>query len=313
MAYKNRFHKTTLGYDAQVIVSKGVEYTDDATFALFVANAAEGEVGIFKTSDDSAYDGLAAAAAGTEVYIALKRDSGIEKSLPFVIGTAVITKNTYVAPVKHVITVATTAPTALVKGDYVEVSIIETTPGMQPLPTYNYGLTAKASETWTQLMTRLVALINDSTAIENKDRTQLVDAAITATDDFTLTAKRNNEHFTVALRGVLADQASFSVTTQFKFGTGTVEQAQLAEAAGDIRSGVTTNYPDQNASAAEFGKPTSFVSAADQFEVVTIKFQTKDYARTLEQDYTRKNYISFYVNSNGAANPSAEVNTILGI
>lgn len=313
MASKNRFYKNTLGVDAQVLVSKGVEYTDDATFVLFCANAVEGEMGIFKTSDNTAYTGLAAAAAGTEVFVALKRDGAIERSLPFVVGTASVTKQVYVAPVKHVITVTTTAPTAVAKGDYVEIGIIETTPGMQPFPTFNYGLEAKAGETWAQLITRLVALINDTTSVANRDRTLLVTAAVVTTDDITLTSIDYNTHFVVALRGVLADQATAAVTTQFKIGSGTPEQALLAEQAGDIRKGVTTNYPGNDALPEEFGKPTSFVGSTDQFEVIVIKHFTTDVARTLEQNMNRKCYTFLYLNSNGAANPAAEFNTVLGV
>lgn len=44
---KNRYFKTTKGFNGEVIVAKGVAYTTDATYADFVANAVEGEIGVF--------------------------------------------------------------------------------------------------------------------------------------------------------------------------------------------------------------------------------------------------------------------------
>ena len=310
MAYKNRFHKTTLGVDAQVLVAKAVEYTDDATLADFVANAVEGELAIVKTADNSIPAALGGAlAVGTEVFFALKRDGNVEKTLPFKVGE--VTKTVYVAPVKHKITV-TSGLAAVAKGDILELAVIETTPGMQPLPTTNYSVEVKAGETPAQAVARLVALINDATSIENSSRQTVVTATVNGTVDIDIEAIRFGEHFTVALRGKLADAGSFAVAAQFKLGNGTPEQVALAEAAGDIRKGVTTNYPDQNATPEEFGKPTSFVDDAAQYASYVVKNFTEDVTRTLDKEF-RKSYAFMFLPSNGAANPYAEVNTILAV
>lgn len=312
MAYKNRFHKTTLGVDAQILVGKAVAYTDDATFTAFVANAVEGEVAIVNNKTGAIPDGLTAVAAGTEIFIALKRDGAIEKTTPFVLGaTTEVEKIAYVAPVKHAITVATTAPATIDKNTYGEIVVIETTPGMQPLPKYNYGITGKAGETFVQFVTRLVALINNDLAIENADKTRIVTAAVTNADDIVLTSKDFGTHFTVALRGALAD-STFSVTAGFKEGSGHPTQVALAELYGDIRKGVTTQYPDQNASPDEFGKATSFVDAGAQYGAFKFKFNAVDRTRTLDHE-TRLNYIFLYVPSNGGANPYAKLATALGV
>lgn len=317
MAYKNRFHKTTLGVDAQVLVAKAVEYTDDATYADFVANAVEGEIAVINAATNAVLPGpgvaAVAAAVGTEVFIALKRDGNVEKTLPFKLGTALIKKLAYVAPVKHVVTVTSVAaPAAPVKGDQYEIGIIETTPGLLPLPTYNYTVEAKAGETYVDVLTRLVALVNNAQAIENQDRYMIVDAAIANVDDITITAKRIGEHFTVVVRGKLGENASAAVTTQFKLGSGTPEQALLAEQAGDIRKGVTTNYPHCDATPEEFGKPTSFVDASAQYGIFVVEHTREDVTRTLDKE-TRKCYEFVYVPSNGAANAYAELGTILGV
>lgn len=315
MAYKNRFHSTTLGVDAQVFVGKAVEYTLQATLANFVANAVDGEVAIVKASDNTiALVAGGALAAGTEVYIAVKRGSGIETSSVFKLGTATLTKTAYVAPVKHAIKV-TTGLTAVAKGDILELAVIETTPGMQPLPTTNYSVEVKAGETVAQAVARLIALINSSASIENQNKTQIVDAAAAdAGVNITLTAKNFGEHFTVALRSKLAEAGSFAITAQFKLGNGTPEQVKIAEKAGDIRKGVTTNYPDQNATAEEFGRPDSFADAngaAAQYASYSVKFETSCPTPVLGKE-TRINRIFLFVPSNGAANPAAELVTILG-
>lgn len=109
MPSKNNFYKTLLGVNGQVLVGKQVEYTDDTTFKDFVANAAEGEIGVFKVSDNSAYTGLAAATAVTEVYIAVKRDGNAETSVPFFVGKVDKTRTAYTAPVKQIVSINSNA------------------------------------------------------------------------------------------------------------------------------------------------------------------------------------------------------------
>lgn len=199
---------------------------------------------------------------------------------------------------------------AITKGKYAEVVVIETTPGLEPLPRWNYSVEAKANESYTELVTRLVAKINDPSAPENKNKTRVVDAAVVGVNNFTLTAIDFNSHFTVALRGIFADEASASVTQQFKIGSGTAEQAELAEIEGNIRKGIGVYYPVQNATAAEFGVPTSFVSTSNTYNVFRITFDSEDITRTLDKEF-RRNYIFAYVPSNGT-NPTTAIDTVLG-
>lgn len=412
MASKNRFAKNTLGVDAEVLVTKGVEYSAQTDIKSFVANAVEGELAVFNA--ETATILTSAASVGDKVFIGLKRDGNLERTSTFTIEAGMLKKIAYVAPVKQVSTITTTgapatlavqditfyakqagedgnditvtyteaveagsevatvsgtditvqidsgestatqvlaainaAPTvlalvsaaitgtagtaqvsavaanlaggvdefAIAKNDYAELEIIETTPGLEPLPRYNYSVTATAGETFQALMVRLVAKINDSTNIENQNKTLIVTAAIdgaagVSRDNITLTAIDYNVHFTVALRGILADYASHAVTTVFKIGSGTPEQAKIAEVSGDIRKGVTTQYPVQNAVASEFGAPTSFADANGDvtYVVYTIGYVAKDQARTLET-ITRKNWIFLYV-YDATADPISELDTI---
>lgn len=417
MAYKNRFHKTTLGVDAEVIVTKGVAYTDDTDLKSFQANAVEGELAVFNSVTGAVL--TSAAAVGDEVFIALKRDSNVERTAPFKIVAGMLKKIAYVAPVKQVSTVTTTTgiaslvdtgaditytsrlaglagnditvayidPSAnsqplvvsvsgtdisvslatngggtitstktliaaavnahatasqlvdatvtgtgsdvatavaatnlaggsasglvIAKGSFAEVVIVETTPLLEPLPRYNYSVTAAQGESFNDLIVRLVAKINDSTNIENQNKTLIVTAAVTGGDDFTVTAIDYGVHFTVALRGILADYATAAVTTPFKVGSGTYEQAKEAELEGDVRKGVTTMYPIQNAVAADFGAPTSFADTngtSANYVVYTITHWSEDPTRTLDK-YFRKNFIFLYV-VDAASDPISSLDTI---
>jgi hypothetical protein len=59
----NPYFKTTKGYNAEVIVAKQVAYTTDATYADFVANAVEGEIGVFNADSSASLLGSASLAA----------------------------------------------------------------------------------------------------------------------------------------------------------------------------------------------------------------------------------------------------------
>jgi len=197
------------------------------------------------------------------------------------------------------------------KGTYGEIVIIETTPGLEPLPRWEYSLEALANETFGDFVRRLVAKINSATSAENVGKTLIVTAANVTGNDITLTAIDYNSHFTVALRGVFADAgSSFAVTTQFKFGSGTPEQALIAEKYGDYRKGIGHEYPEQAmAVAADFGVPTSFVSTSNTYNIYKVEWSAEDQTRTLGKEF-RKNYIFVYVPSNGT-NPDSEIDTII--
>ena len=292
-----------------------MEYSAQTTLKAFQASAAEGEIAVVNALTGAIIPGTGPAAAATDrLMFALKRDGNTELSVPFLKGATKVSKLTYVAPVAQVTTVTTTAPTAVNKGDYSELMIVETTAGWEPLPRWGYNIEAKAGETWTQLMQRLVDKINNPTTPENIDKSRIVTAALTGSN-ITLTANSTNTIFTVALRGVLAAQGSAAVTTAYKLGQGTPEQAALAENYGDIYKGIGHFYPAPiNATAQEFGVPTSFAAAngsTTQYTVYVHEFFAEEHAFTLQKE-ERKSYIFVYGPSNGATNPSAELDLILG-
>lgn len=283
MPIKNNYWKTLLGTNAQVLVAKAAAYTTDLTYTLFVANAVEGELGVFLESDKSLVSGLTAADVAAEIFIAVKRDGLIETTVPFVVGSLKKTLTAYAAPQKQSSTTVIGALT-LAKGDILEIGILETTQGYQPFPTYNWSIVATAAEAIDDAIARLVTAINDTASKANKDRDLIVTASyVSGTNTLTLAAKDYGVTFRVQLRGVLADGGAGAVdytTTPCKLGSGFPAQVRLMQDAGDVYKGVTTQYPLQGATAADFGVPTDFVSDAAVYSLFVLGGFASEASRT---------------------------------
>lgn len=204
----------------------------------------------------------------------------------------------------------------MAKGKYFELLVIETTPGLEPLPRQSYQVTANQSESFNDAMVRLVAKINDATSVENKNKTLIVTAAIAANDNITLTAIDNGVHFRAAIRGDWENFASVAVTTPFKIGRGTYDQVKQAETESDIRAGQNTQYPMQNATDAEFGVRTSFADVAAA-AVTTPQFVTYQFTFTNEMKSVRndkefrKNYVFLFVHDS-TTDPISALDTVIG-
>lgn len=310
MPYANNFWKALLGNNAQVLVAKATGYTDDANLEDFVANAAEGEVGVFKESDHTAFDGLGAASETELIYIALKRDSQVEKTVPFKIADLAVSKTAYEAPVKQVTDVTiSTAPTA---GKFYALGFLDTTIGNQPFPKYNYEIKAAAGETADTLGAKFVAAINSTTSVANKDRDLIVTAAYdNGTNVLSLTAKEFGVTFRVTISENMSDIATIAYTTTTKLGSGFPAQVKLLQDAGDIYKGVTTNYPNQGANPEDFGKPTDFVSNSLEYNIFNISGHGTENSKTPHKKaYFDRNIIICVPNAGGA---DAQLTTILGL
>jgi hypothetical protein len=318
MPSQNNFWKTTLGVNAEVLVGKGVQWTDDATFVLFVANAVEGELGLFNyDTGASYYDGINTdvPAATDLVFFAMKRDGLIERSSPFKTGEVKATRTVYEAPVKQVTTVTVGAVT-VVKGDILGIKLLETTPGYDPFPTYEYEVTVKQGEALDTAMNRLVAVINDAANKANRDRDLIVTAGYTdATNVLLLTAKNFGCTFRVILKGKLYDgDAATTVvyTTPAKLGSGFPAQVRAFQTFGDIYKGVTTQYPLQGANPADFGAPTDFVSDALTYNIYTFSGNRKENSRTHHKVQNYPHTILVIVPATGAS-AEEEVKAIFGL
>lgn len=312
MPVKNNFWKSLVGQNTQVLIAKAVAYTDDATLEDFVANAAEGELGFFKQSDHTVLAGNAAADPNTEIYVAVKRDGQVEKSIPFKLGELAVSKTAYEAPQKQSTTVVVSALT-VAKGDIFEVMILETTPGNQPFPTYAYQVVAVTGETVDTAMAKLVTAINDTASKANKDRDLIVTASYdSGTNTLTLAAIDFGVTFRVQLRGVLADGgAAVTYGTPCKLGSGFPAQVRLYQDAGDLYKGVTTQYPLQGATPEDFGKPTDFVDNALEYDMYNIDGQKAESSKTPHRKSFFNNSIVIIVPNAGGA--TAEVTNVLDL
>lgn len=302
-------HKTTIGINAQVLIGKGVAYTTDADYETFVANAVDGEIGIFLASDNSLVN--AAVDDGTEVYAAVKIGDQFRKSTTFKKGDN-IRKIAYEAPVKQVSHIGNNGVNGAIDvtpeaGAAYTVAIIETTPGYEPYPRWSYTVTAGASETVSTLIDKLVARINDDTVPENGYNPRLVTAAKVSTNGISLTAIENGVHFEVVVRDGLAGQ-QVRKTTLFNPGAGTPEWVTQLEKEGNTFAGVTT----YNARFAEdYGQPVSAVNPAVGYNTYFINnlktAKSKGKPNKMDTEYSN---IIIAVPSSGT-NPTSALDTAL--
>lgn len=165
-----RYSKNLSGQKAAIFVGPAnVEYTDDTTFAAFIANAVEGEIGIFLASGAVKTTALA---AGEEFFIAQKKDGEITKT-PIIKFNEIFSKRktAYDAPARKVMTVGYNATAGDIQLDFTGASatspkefglaVRETTPGNQPFPVQEgyVTVTSSTADEYTQLA-KLVAQLN---------------------------------------------------------------------------------------------------------------------------------------------------------
>lgn len=310
--YKNAFWKALLGSNAEVLVPKvGIEYTAQADLAAFVASAVEGEFGAFlNNAAKTLVPGNAAIADNVEFFWAVKRDGNIQKSSPITINSVKQTKIAYVAPVKQVTTLTQTGTATA--GDVYAIRIMETTPGNQPFPTWYYEVTVRTGETLAQAITRLVALVNDTASVANKDRDLIVTAAVVTTDDITLTAQNFGVSFRV--QAIFTSTTAFNsitYTTAMKLGSGFADQVRQLQEHGDVYRGVTTMYPNQGANPADFGKPTDWILDTDTYTIYTFTGIRSEKSRTPHNVWQKEHNIILCIPITSATNPLAEIDAII--
>lgn len=307
---KKRFHSTTLGLNAEVIVAADVAtvVTPALTYEAFVADDAnEGAIGIFNA--DTKIIQIAALAEGDRYFFAQKRDGGTKTSSVLTYNKRTVKRIAYTAPVKQIATVTFAAGFVPARDEEVVVTVIETTPGNQPFPRWSYSVQAKQGETKAALLARLVALINDPTSVINSDMGPAVTASL-AGDVLTLTAIYEGSSFRVALQEKAFDVASAVITTAFKQGSGYYDHVASAELAGNIFEGNTTQYPNQNATDAEFGAPTKFAKSGVTYDTFQIDSVRTEYSPTPVDQH--QHYHHFILCVPVGATKSGAVGTALG-
>jgi hypothetical protein len=193
----NKYFKTTKGKNIQVFVAKAIAYSTQATYQLFILNAAEGEIGVFIPPADGNESNATLNAAdnaltGLKFFIAQKRDGLVNKTPTYSYSEISPVIKAYVAPVKQVTNVGFDGTSGainsgtLIPGQIFPIKVIETTPLNQQFPTWNFEETAIIGDTIQSIFSRLVKQMNDSTYPVNGYNGRIVSAALFTDGTFTV-------------------------------------------------------------------------------------------------------------------------------
>lgn len=208
-----RWSRTTRGANMQVFVSKPINYTVLATYALFVAGAAVGEIGVF---NDDATNTLRTTllTSGNRFFVAQKVSvpdgvnsvTGIKRSGTYAFGDITPRHKVYVAPVRSFNYLGwngtqggfNLAVTPSINLSY-EFAVIETTEGNDPFPTWNYITTFKPTWTQVEIAQDLARQVNDPLNPVYKSNNRLVKAEVLSNgtlSNFTMTGTTPTMTFT---------------------------------------------------------------------------------------------------------------------
>ena len=332
MLNKHKYWKSTLGVFADVLIAKQVDYsgTGAATgvtdFPTFVSTAAEGEFAFFNADTNALIAGTTSGSPAavtpvgstTWIYGAVKRDGYVETTRKFRLSTATAKRVAYSAAVAQ-ISKAVFSGTA-VAGEYYSVKVLETTPGYQPFPSWEYGVVVKTGETLAQAAQRIVDLINDKTNVINKNTDSIVTATLSTTT-ISLTASTAGITFRLAFSpqaistvGATATYTGSGTANAF-WGNGTYDQVAELEFESNVYKGLTTQYPNQSfpARPEDFGEPTKFAVSGAQYSIYIIGAEATETSPTPVEKHHQPFTIILAIPSNGAANAEAEVKGILGL
>lgn len=311
MAQKRRFYRTTKGFNAEVLVAKAVAYTDDATYALFVANAVDGELGVFNADTNAAY-ALAAIAAGDRYFVALKTGGTVWRTTPAIMGPGTVKRTAYTAPVKQVttVTIAGVIGTNFNIGDEISIKVIETTPGHEPFPTITYDYTVKAGDTPTIIATALRAQINSLTDLRNRDGQGFIDAS-GAAGAVILTARYFGSSFRVATPGKAYEVATVVYTTPYKEGSGYSDSVAELEVEGQIYRGITTQYPGGVFAPSDFG--VNAVNTVDGTTYHIYNLTPVKHEKSPTPINQHHHYWNAVIAVPSAGGPAASLTTIFGV
>ena len=330
MLNKHKYWKSTLGVFADVLIAKQVDYsgTGAATgvtdYPTFVSTAVEGEFAFFNNDTLALVAGTtsgspaAVTPAGSTVWLfgALKRDGYVERTRKFRLSEFEAKRMPYAAGVAQT-SKAVFSGTA-VAGEYYSVKVIETTPGYQQFPTWEYGVTVLSGESLATALGRLVAIINNKTNVINKDTDCIVTASLSTTT-ITLTAVGVGITFRLAFSRqaieTVAATATYSGsgTANAFWGNGTYDQVAELEFESNVYKGVTTQYPNQGTTPADFGQPTAFATLGAQYSVYILQGNAREASPTPVEQHIQPVIIVLAIPSNGSANAEAEVKGILGL
>jgi len=351
MNQRRIYRRNTIGQNTRVFVAKDVDYSTEADFTDFVDNAVDGEMGIFlvagtDNSDAEAAIKANALVAGDNFFIAQMQvqpdGERLVKKTPVYNYNDIKRKKKedFCLPVRQVSDIgwngtngdiADVVPAVLV-GDIFSVSIIETTEGYQPMPTWNYEYVAKAGDTLVQVVAGLAAAINDANSVVHKENPPIVSATVNSNGTgaggagnqagLRITALETQLTFEVTVKEELRD-ALIRLFTPMTYGSGFKEDVAYIEREGQIFDGTTTvNAMFRD----EHGRQVNYANATLAYDYIhldmTKRFESKAYKNSED---TQDSYILIAVPASinatapytntiaGTDTPVGNFETVLGL
>jgi hypothetical protein len=301
----NPYFKSTKGYNAEVTVGNATDYTALATLALFADTAPEGAIGVYDAKTNALI--TTAAAVGTELIIAQKRDGAVHATSPFKVSAGFATYTVATAGALNAWTVDFSAVVAE-KGLVLELATTELTTGAQPYHTTNWDVTMRAGETVAAAMGRLAAKIANKASLENYAYLQLATASVNG-NVLTVSSLNKDRYFKLLLRNGLEDAVAVQ-SVKPATGSGSYEGIAALEGEGVIFDGVTTNYP-LHGLPSEYGEPTKFASRSLTYDVLMLTPWREQSSPMPFHKHTHKSYIVIAVPSTGVS-AREELRTVFG-
>lgn len=183
----SNYSKNLSGVNQKFFVGTAT-YTNDATFAAFVANAPDGEIGVFL--DTGAVRSTALTSAVNKFFIAQKRDGLVNKT-PILDYNDIFRKvqTDYVAPVNQVSTIGYNATSGDLSWSFASatstntltygISARETTPGNQPFPVQEgYATVNSTTADEYTVLAAIVSQLNGDNDLQGNSPDRFVKAEI---------------------------------------------------------------------------------------------------------------------------------------
>lgn len=290
-----------------VVAGASTAFSVSVTSNAITVNMATSAGSASVTTADQVAAGIAASGPASALVTATV--TGTHSAVQLAIGSTALTGGT--------------AASTVTAGSIYGIRILETTPGFQPYPTYDYQYQAIAGDTEDTIGTKLATMITSTTSVQNRDRDIIVSAAY-GNGVLTITSLYFGASFNLLLPGLqfpslntdntLGNIAVVATTTTTHAGSGSADQARLFMQAGDIAKGVTTNYPEAGTTPADFGQPDDFVTlnTVKNFNIYCFSIvKTENSKSYLHKSFWTQNL--FLLVPTSGTTPEAQVKAIFGL
>ncbi len=326
---KTTYLQGTKGFDAEVIVAPLLAYTTDATIEDFVANAPNGEIGIYNAATKALITG-AAIAANVKFFIVQMRNGRLHKLADMIKNSDLtITKILGDAGVSKVIHVVISCggdtsceSCKLSDAGAYTFELQDRSVASEP-DTWTYILGGKRGKTIGDLLSALRAQINDPNFAVNKVRGQAATMSIitttagTVTDDVLSPTTYAFDITVIGTTDLLLNISGFcesaiTITTKAKYPSLAVHDVAEFDREGTKFAGQLNEFADPPAKAADFGDPTQYsASGTTLFTEFQLNALRKEDSTTPVEQHVKRVYQTLFVPKSSALQTSLE--TILGV